>query len=1114
MYPEEKPNPFKRVSFQDQDSQPAQKKTSHLHAPPVMIPGQRYGGFASSWTKPLNTSPEKPTTSYLAKAPGLSSAGEEKRLGERAPLPMRAEGRRAAASPDLWQKPAFAESAAKTGEAEKTASQPLWQRQKDSQRNADGFAPPQWRERPRPEPAAPVVGGFAQPARPEEHGEALSAPVCPESEELYLEPLEPGAENRSAEYVTSDSQPAGFMRPSYLPNEWEEARPQPMKPVAAGLRAPLGFSRMDDRESPGENVSGKEPAYTPNEWAQPAGEEDASVPASPLSPSDLMTQWEEAREEEVAFAGERFDAQYLSPDAATDAIPAGEEDAAAESIASEPVSLSPSGPKSQWEEAREEEVAFAGESFDAQYLSPAAATDAIPAGEEDAAAESIASEPVSLSPSGPMTQWEEETAADVSAEDSEQDDAASIPAEAEEEEEELFLAPLDNGEKLQPAVYASFTRPMRGFGAPAFEDEDADEGDKDRSQPHEEELKDAAPRRRSRMRRRQEEAAAEEAENSTEPLISAAPHAYPREEEPAREPSLPYINTYEQDTLPEIQEDSAFYWHGGYGQPTARNDFADISAYSGENAFDAGYSAAAQSEPQPWSPSIYDATPAANADNQDEFSTGGFQMMEISGMGYPPGVEEFGLYPGGASDGATANPAPEYMPGDDYGANIPLAPGDPFDFFGAYSNVPQEETVADLGEEPSEGDFYSEEPRLGDGFGFTPPSADEPEIPAFATFTGQYTAPMQPVQQREQNLYQQYQQMSRQAQAPLETVPGQTTPAPAYDPRPEARQARNRRKLGKMDIIRIVSIIGAGAIIIALLVVVGIFFKNVFDNEDQTSAYREQYKQEHGYYPEQYAFMVDMPPSGETLPPTPTSLPPATPTPAVVYAADEGPYPNANVGTTAESSVRSKQLRYRNNSLTDVLESMEKISTEYPDVKGRLVIGGIMDEVVVQSRNTSYLSRNYRGSASPGGSVYIVDDVDLRFPPENIVLRASDSTPGKGFHSLWQYRDGGAAFAAANAFATLTTLYEEENYVLFAVVVADADKAKSGYFRFADRLSFKTDDEMMAFVSEAMSRSLYPFSVEVAPSDRLMTLGTVSGGADGQCIILMYRMLRDGENAR
>ena len=82
MYPEEKPNPFKRVSFQDQDSQPAQKKTSHLHAPPVMIPGQRYGGFASSWTKPLNTSPEKPTTSYLAKAPGLSSAGEEKRLGE------------------------------------------------------------------------------------------------------------------------------------------------------------------------------------------------------------------------------------------------------------------------------------------------------------------------------------------------------------------------------------------------------------------------------------------------------------------------------------------------------------------------------------------------------------------------------------------------------------------------------------------------------------------------------------------------------------------------------------------------------------------------------------------------------------------------------------------------------------------------------------------------------------------------------------------------------------------------------------------------------------------------------------------------------------------------
>ena len=131
MQPEKKLNPFTPVSFQDLEDRPAQSKPKQPAPPPVMIPGQRYGGFGSS---------------YLSKPAAIPAPAEEKRLGERSSLPTRGEDGRATASPALWQKPAFASS-----DAARPAS--------------TGFAPPMWRERPQASPAAaPLAGGAALPA--------------------------------------------------------------------------------------------------------------------------------------------------------------------------------------------------------------------------------------------------------------------------------------------------------------------------------------------------------------------------------------------------------------------------------------------------------------------------------------------------------------------------------------------------------------------------------------------------------------------------------------------------------------------------------------------------------------------------------------------------------------------------------------------------------------------------------------------------------------------------------------------------------------------------------------------------------------------------------------
>ena len=132
-------------------------------------------------------------------------------------------------------------------------------------------------------------------------------------------------------------------------------------------------------------------------------------------------------------------------------------------------------------------------------------------------------------------------------------------------------------------------------------------------------------------------------------------------------------------------------------------------------------------------------------------------------------------------------------------------------------------------------------------------------------------------------------------------------------------------------------------------------------------------------------------------------------------------------------------------------------------------------------------------------------------PPENLLLRGQGDVQGKSFAPLWQYRDGGEAFVTQAYTATLTTLYEEESYVLLSVILVSTDPGKSDYFDFSSHSSFATDSQMAEYVNSAMSRSLYRFSTNAQPSDRLLTLATVSGGESGQCIVLIFRMKRNNE---
>ena len=333
---------------------------------------------------------------------------------------------------------------------------------------------------------------------------------------------------------------------------------------------------------------------------------------------------------------------------------------------------------------------------------------------------------------------------------------------------------------------------------------------------------------------------------------------------------------------------------------------------------------------------------------------------------------------------------------------------------------------------------------------------------------------------------------------------------PAAAEKPKKSSKPPKEKPPKPPILwgRVAAIAAVAVMLLFCLIAGGKILMSLSANEREMAQVRQAYQEQQGQALEQAGVKVDLLPAGETFTPTSTPQVFAAPKAEAVQSGNGG---ETSADTVEEETTRTRLRRYPDNPLCNVLDSMKEISTEYPDVLARLYIPGVLDEYVVQRNNTYYLTHNYRGSLSDGGAVFLDRDCFISTPPENLLLRGEGNVAGVSFAPLWQYESGGIGFAAGACFAQLTTLYEDARYVLFSVIVADSDPAKPGYFDYASHDTFDTDAQMMEYVQSAADRSLYGFSVSVEPSDRLMTLATVSSRGNGKCLVLLFRMVRKGE---
>ena len=348
--------------------------------------------------------------------------------------------------------------------------------------------------------------------------------------------------------------------------------------------------------------------------------------------------------------------------------------------------------------------------------------------------------------------------------------------------------------------------------------------------------------------------------------------------------------------------------------------------------------------------------------------------------------------------------------------------------------------------------------------------------------------------------------------------PAQRRAAPRQEPPAPAREGFS---LASMGLKRTVIVIACALALVFCLVEVGKMVLSLVENEKDMKQNRLDYYQQAGVALDSSGNGVELLPAGETYTPTATPLAAAVPTETprinqndpLIGVMDSGA-PSATFRAALPSPTavtRTRISKYPDNPLLNISADFAALRQENPDVVGKLTIDGVLDENVVQRNNTFYITHNARGTSGNIGAVFVDESIVLKKPPENLLLRGQTTFEGKLFYPLLQYATGGAAFVSAHGIVTCNTIYENARYVIFAVINADSRAGSDDYFNYAGYPTFQSDEQMLRYVKAAKEHSLYTINVSVGAGDRLLTLATLADGSETSSLVLLCRMLRNGE---
>jgi sortase B len=185
---------------------------------------------------------------------------------------------------------------------------------------------------------------------------------------------------------------------------------------------------------------------------------------------------------------------------------------------------------------------------------------------------------------------------------------------------------------------------------------------------------------------------------------------------------------------------------------------------------------------------------------------------------------------------------------------------------------------------------------------------------------------------------------------------------------------------------------------------------------------------------------------------------------------------------------------------------MQRLYEQNSDLVGWLYIPGVVDLPVVYRDNEYYLTHNFKKRQDKGGTLFLDENHPLTEATQNLVIHGHNMYDSSMFGILSSYNH--LPVVRSNAFASFSTLYAEEEYVVFAVVQVDPNLSSSEYFNYIGRPRFEREEDFYRYTDEIIRRSMFSIPIDVLPSDSILTLATC---IKDDRLIVVLRGIREGE---
>ncbi len=184
-----------------------------------------------------------------------------------------------------------------------------------------------------------------------------------------------------------------------------------------------------------------------------------------------------------------------------------------------------------------------------------------------------------------------------------------------------------------------------------------------------------------------------------------------------------------------------------------------------------------------------------------------------------------------------------------------------------------------------------------------------------------------------------------------------------------------------------------------------------------------------------------------------------------------------------------------------------------PQTIGYLKIDGTkIDTPVVQADNDKYyLRHDFYGNPTSYGAVFAVHKNSFNPFDRNTLLYGHNMIDGERFAALTNYKS--IEYFKKHPVIHFDTLFERIDWKIYAVILTNGSvESNNGYF-FDFTFNHCSDACFDEYIEEIDKRKLYETGVDLLPTDKLLTLCTCTYDFDDARLIVIARMVREGETS-